>query len=65
MTQQYPYANELITDPNGNIVKVIIDWQDYLHFLGLMEDQALLNAMLETKNQFLLSRDEALKELEK
>ena len=32
-TNQYPFAQELITDIEGNIRKVVIDFQDYLRLL--------------------------------
>lgn len=64
MTNNYPFAQELITDTQGNISKVIINFDDYQHLLELLEDQALYQAMKTTENETPLSKEEALKELE-
>jgi hypothetical protein len=63
--QNYPFAQELITDIQGNICKVIIDFDDYQHILELLEDQGLYQAMLATKGETPLSLQLALEELEK
>lgn len=64
MTNNYPFAQELITDTEGNISKVIINFEDYQHLLELLEDQALYQAMKTTENEMPMSKEEALKELE-
>ncbi len=64
-TNQYPFAQELITDVEGNIRKVVIDFQDYLRLLETIEDEGLLLAMKEVENETPLNFDEALTELEK
>lgn len=64
MTNNYPFAQELITDTQGNVSKVIINFKDYQHLLELLEDQALYQAMKVTKDEKPMSKEEALKELE-
>lgn len=64
-TNQYPFAQELITDIEGNIRKVVIDFQDYLRLLEAIEDEGLILAMKEVENEKPLNIDEALAELEK
>ncbi|MEW6234906.1 MAG: hypothetical protein AB1656_05925 [Candidatus Omnitrophota bacterium] len=61
----YPYAKEFITDAKGHIVKVVIDWEEYLTLIEALEDEGLLRAMKEAKNEIPLSLDQALRELEK
>ena len=62
---QYPFAQELITDIEGNIRKVVIDFQDYLRLIEAIEDEGLILAMKEVENEKPLNIDEALAELEK
>ena len=60
----YPFAQELITDIQGNIRKVILNFEDYQHLLESLEDEALYQAMKITTNETPMSREEALKALE-
>ncbi|MDB9523656.1 hypothetical protein PN480_17140 [Dolichospermum circinale CS-1225] len=62
---QYPFAQELITDIEGNIKKVVMDFHDYLRLLEAIEDEGLILAMKEVENQTPLHLNEALAELEK
>ncbi|MTJ49469.1 hypothetical protein [Dolichospermum sp. UHCC 0259] len=64
-TNQYPFAQELITDIEGNIRKVVIDFQDYLRLIEAIEDEGLILAMKEVENETPLNLNEALAELEK
>lgn len=64
MTNNYPFAQELITDTQGNISKVIINFDDYQHLLEILEDQALYKAMKITEHETPMTREEALKQLE-
>lgn len=64
-TNKYPFAQELITDIEGNIRKVVIDFQDYLRLLEAIEDEGLILAMKEVENETPLNIDQALAELEK
>jgi hypothetical protein len=63
-TNQYPFAQELITDTQGNIRKVIIDFQDYLRLLEAIEDEGLILAIKEVQKEIPLNINEALAELE-
>ncbi|MDB9538015.1 hypothetical protein PN451_19625 [Dolichospermum planctonicum CS-1226] len=63
-TNQYPFAQELITDIEGNIRKVVIDFHDYLRLLKAIEDEGLILAMKEVENETPLHLNEALAELE-
>ncbi|GBF80455.1 hypothetical protein [Aphanothece sacrum] len=62
--KNYPFAQELITDTQGNILKVVINFQDYKHIIEAIEDEGLYRAMMEVKNETPLSLEEALTELE-
>lgn len=64
-TNKYPFAQELITDIEGNIRKVVIDFQDYLRLIEAIEDEGLILAMKEVENETPLHLNEALAELEK
>ncbi len=60
----YPFAQELITDTQGNIRQVILNFEDYQHLLESLEDEALYQAMKTTISETPMSREEALKVLE-
>lgn len=62
---KYPFVQELITDIEGNIRKVVIDFPDYLQLLEALEDEGLILAMKEVENETPLNLDAALAELEK
>lgn len=62
---KYPFAKEFITDSEGNIRKVVIDFTDYKRMVEAIEDKALIMAMKEVEGQTPLSLNEALAELEK
>ncbi len=64
-TKDYPFAQELITDIDGNIRQVILDFNDYQNIIERLEDEGLYQAMLITKNEQPLSLESALEELEK
>ncbi|MDJ0900701.1 MAG: hypothetical protein QNJ55_18005 [Xenococcus sp. MO_188.B8] len=57
----YPFAQELITDTQGNIRKVVLKFEDYQHLLEAIEDEALYQAMRTTADEIPMNRDEALK----
>ncbi|MFB2974832.1 hypothetical protein [Microseira sp. BLCC-F43] len=63
--EDYPFVKELITDTNGTIQKVVINFSDYQRLLEAMEDEGLVLAMMEVKDETPLNLDEALAELEK
>ncbi|WP_199332477.1 hypothetical protein [Anabaena catenula] len=49
--EQYPFAQELITDIEGNVKKVVIDFHDYLRLLEATEDEGIILAMQEVKHE--------------
>ncbi len=62
--EDYPFAQEFITDAAGQIRKVVIDIADYQKLMNAIEDEGLYRAILETKNETPLSLAEALREME-
>ncbi len=63
--KEYPFAQELVTNTQGNVLKVIIDFRDYERILEALEDEGLYNAMMQVKGETPLSLEQALAELEK
>lgn len=63
--EDYPFVKELITDTEGTIRKVVIDFSDYQRLVEAIEDEGLVRAMMEVKEETPLNLDEALAELEK
>ncbi len=59
--EQYPFAQELITDVSGQIRKVILDFNDYKRMLEMI-DEGLYRAMMEVKNETSLDLEAALAE---
>lgn len=62
--KDYPFVQELITDTQGHILKVVIDFQEYERIMETIEDEGLYYAMLEVKGETPLSFEEALAELD-
>ncbi|MBE9097191.1 MAG: hypothetical protein WBA89_24295 [Microcoleus sp.] len=62
--EDYPLAQKLILDAEGNISQVILDYTDYKYLLEAIEDRGLLLAMREVKNEKPLNLGQALAELE-
>jgi len=63
-SNDYPFAQEFITDASGKIRKVVIDLADYQKLLSVLEDEGLYRAMAEVRDETPLSLDEAFRELE-
>lgn len=61
--QNYPFAQEFITDAEGQIRKVVIDIADYRKLIEAIEDEGLYRAMLEARGEKPLSLEEARKEI--
>lgn len=61
--KDYPFAQEFITDSEGQIRKVVIDIADYQRLLEMLEDEVLYRAMLEARQEKPLSLEEARKEM--
>ncbi|MDJ0658334.1 MAG: hypothetical protein QNJ42_02475 [Crocosphaera sp.] len=62
--QDYPFAQELITNDQGQIQQVIINFEDYQQMIEAYEDTGLYRAMIDVKDETPLSLEEALIELE-
>lgn len=62
--QDYPFVQNVITDSEGQICQVVINWNDYQRLLEALEDEGLYQAMIEVQNEIPLSLEEALTELE-
>ena len=62
---KYPFAKELITDTEGNVLSVVIDFNDYQRLTAAIEDKGLISAMKEVQAEKALSLNEALSELQK
>lgn len=62
---EYPFAKKLITDAEGKISQVVIDFDDYQRLLEAIEDEGLARAMMEVKDETPLSLHDALAELDK
>lgn len=62
--KDYPFAKKVITDKNGNISQIILDFKDYQQLLEILEDEGLYRAIKEVREETPLSLEEALQELE-
>lgn len=60
---KYPFAQELITDTKGNVLSVVIDFNDYQRLVEAIEDKGLISAMKEVQAEKPLTLNEALAEL--
>lgn len=63
--QDFPFAQEFITDQTGQVKKVILDFEQYQRLIEALEDEGLYQAMQKTLQEKSLSRDAALKLLDK
>lgn len=61
--KDYPFAQEFITDTEGQIRKVVIDIADYQKLLEMLEDEGLYRAMLEARQETPLSLEDARREM--
>ncbi|MBN8565085.1 MAG: hypothetical protein J0L70_31735 [Leptolyngbya sp. UWPOB_LEPTO1] len=59
--KDYPFAQEFITDADGQIRKVVIDIVEYQKLIAMLEDEGLYRAMLEARQEMPLSLEEARK----
>ena len=62
--EAYPFAQELITDAQGHVRKVILDLADYQALLTALEDEGLYRAMQAVRHETSLSLSAALSALE-
>ena len=63
--KDYPFAQDLITDNQGQIQQVIINFEDYQQIIETYKDTGLYRAMIDVKEETPLTLEEALIELEK
>ncbi|WP_147069099.1 hypothetical protein [Microcystis aeruginosa] len=63
--KDYPFAQDLITDNQGQIQQVIINFEDYQQMIEAYEDTVLYRTMIDVKDETPLTLEEALIELEK
>ncbi|NCR40541.1 MAG: hypothetical protein GPJ21_12110 [Microcystis aeruginosa W13-11] len=63
--EDYPFAQDLIIDAQGQIQQVIINFEDYQQMIETYEDTGLYRAMIDVEDETPLSLEEALIELEK
>jgi RelB Antitoxin alpha helical domain len=62
--EEYPFVQELITDKQGQVLKVVLEFEAYQRLLDAIEDEGLYRAMQAVKGETPLNRNEALEELE-
>ncbi|QLE57536.1 hypothetical protein [Nostoc sp. TCL26-01] len=62
--EEYPFVQELITDKQGQVLKVVLEFEEYQRLLDAIEDEGLYRAMEAVKGETPLSRTKALEELE-
>ena len=62
--EEYPFVQELITDKQGQVLKVVLEFQEYQRLLDAIEDEGLYRAMQVVSDETPLSMNEALEELE-
>ncbi|MBW4693913.1 MAG: hypothetical protein KME27_19385 [Lyngbya sp. HA4199-MV5] len=58
--EPYPFAQELITDAQGHVRKVILDIAAYQTLLAALEDEGLYRAMQAVRRETPLSPGAAL-----
>lgn len=63
--EEYPFVQELITNKQGQVLKVVLEFQEYQRLLDAIEDEGLYRAMQATSGETPLKINEALEELEK
>ncbi|MEB3309783.1 MAG: hypothetical protein VKJ02_06080 [Snowella sp.] len=63
--KDYPFAQDLITDAQGQIQQIVINFEDYQQMIETYEDIGLYRAMIDVKDETPLSLEDALIELEK
>ena len=40
--EEYPFVQELITDKKGQVIKVVLEFEEYQRLLEAIEDQGLI-----------------------
>ena len=62
--EEYPFVQELITDKKGQVLKVVLEFEEYQRLLEAIEDEGLTRAMQAVKGETPLNMKEALDKLE-
>ncbi|MEH2275224.1 MAG: hypothetical protein V7K40_10665 [Nostoc sp.] len=62
--EEYPFVQELITDKTGQVLKVVLEFEEYQRLLEAIEDEGLYRAMQAVTGETPLTMNEALAELE-
>lgn len=62
--EEYPFEQELITDKKGQVIKVVLEFEEYQRLLSAIEDEGLTRAIQSVKGETPLSLHQALAELE-
>jgi len=61
--KDYPFAQDLITDNQGQIQQVIINFEDYQQIIETYEDTGLYRAMIDVKDEKSTSSYSVIKNL--
>ena len=63
-SEDYPFVEELVTDNNGQVCKVVLQLADYRRLIEALEDDGLYRAMQAVRNEVPLSGEAALQILD-
>lgn len=63
-SKTYPFAQEFITDADGQIQKVVLNLADYQALLEALEDEGLYRLMQQVRDEQPLDRESALQALD-
>jgi hypothetical protein len=61
---EYPFVQELITDKKGQVLKVVLEFEEYQRLLEAIEDEELIRAMQAFIGETPLNMKQALEKLE-
>jgi hypothetical protein len=62
--EEYPFVQELITDKKGQVLKVVLEFEEYQRLLEAIEDEGLIRAMQAFIGETPLNMKQALEKLE-
>jgi hypothetical protein len=62
--EEYPFVQELITDKKGQVLKVVLEFEEYQRLLEAIEDEGLIRAMQAVEGETPLNMNQALEKLE-
>lgn len=62
--EEYPFVQELITDKQGQVLKVVLDFPEYQRLIEAIEDEGLYKAMQGFIDETPLNMNQALDKLE-